>query len=107
MKGTTRTWSPKGALDTPYKRAKQEWDDRIGDAVIQARNWRLATFAVVLLIAMPSLIGLIYVGTLPKKVPHIVEVAHTVEPSEKAGRVTPLQRPRSNTISRDLSRRPG
>jgi type IV secretion system protein VirB5 len=75
MKGTTRTWSPKGALDTPYKRAKQEWDDRIGDAVIQARNWRLATFAVLLFIAMPSLIGLLYVGTLPKKVPHIVEVA--------------------------------
>ena len=75
MKGTTRTWSPKGALDTPYKRAKQEWDERIGDAVVQAKNWRLATFAVLLFIAMPAIAGLIYVGTLPKEVPHIIEVA--------------------------------
>jgi type IV secretion system protein VirB5 len=75
MKGTTRTWSPKGALDTPYKRAKQEWDERIGDAVIQAKNWRLATFAVLLFIAMPAIAGLIYVGSLPKEVPHIIEVA--------------------------------
>jgi type IV secretion system protein VirB5 len=75
MKGTTRKWSPKGELDTPYKRAKQEWDERIGDAAVQAKNWRLATFAVLLFVAMPSLIGLAYVGSLPKQVPHIVEVA--------------------------------
>ena len=26
---------------TPYLRAQQEWDDRIGAIVVQARNWRL------------------------------------------------------------------
>ena len=28
---------------TPYQRAAQDWDDRIGSARVQARNWRLAT----------------------------------------------------------------
>jgi len=29
---------------TPYQRAAQVWDDRIGSARVQARNWRLAFF---------------------------------------------------------------
>ena len=29
---------------TPYQRAAQIWDDRIGSARIQAKNWRLAFF---------------------------------------------------------------
>lgn len=28
--------------ETPYQRAAQVWDDRIGSARVQARNWRLA-----------------------------------------------------------------
>src|SRR3546814_2444552 len=30
--------------ETPYQRAGQVWDDRIGSARTQARNWRLAAF---------------------------------------------------------------
>ena len=30
---------------TPYQRAAQVWDDRIGSARVQARNWRLMAFA--------------------------------------------------------------
>jgi len=29
---------------TPYQRAGQAWDDRIGSARVQARNWRLMAF---------------------------------------------------------------
>jgi len=29
------------APETPYQRAAQAWDDRIGSARVQARNWRL------------------------------------------------------------------
>ncbi len=29
---------------TPYQRAQQIWDDRIGSARVQAKNWRLAFF---------------------------------------------------------------
>lgn len=72
---TGKVWTPKGQLDTIYKRASQEWDMRIGDAAIQAKNWRIATFATLLLVAFPSVCGMIYLGSLPKMVPHIVEVA--------------------------------
>ena len=32
--------------ETPYQRAGQAWDDRIGSARVQARNWRLAFFGM-------------------------------------------------------------
>ena len=31
--------------ETPYLRAAQQWDHRIGDARAQARNWRLMAFS--------------------------------------------------------------
>lgn len=42
--------------ETPYARARQEWDDRIGSARVQAKNWRtmalLALLASILLIIL-------------------------------------------------------
>lgn len=32
---------------TPFQRARQEWDDRIGAPVVQAKNWRLMALAQV------------------------------------------------------------
>jgi len=69
----TTQWQPDGPLDTPYRRARQEWDARMGNALVHAKNWRVATFAsmgAVLLMAG----GMIYLGALPKAVPHIIEV---------------------------------
>lgn len=45
------------APETPYMRARQEWDHRIGDARVQAKNWRLVAvfslfIAAVLLVAL-------------------------------------------------------
>lgn len=34
---------------TPYQRAAQVWDDRIGSARVQAKNWRLAFFGCLIL----------------------------------------------------------
>jgi type IV secretory pathway VirB9-like protein len=34
---------------TPYQRAAQAWDDRIGSARVQAKNWRLAFFGTLAL----------------------------------------------------------
>lgn len=35
--------------ETPYQRAQQEWDDRIGSARVQAKNWRIvAVFSLVI-----------------------------------------------------------
>jgi type IV secretory pathway TrbF-like protein len=68
-------WVADGEADTPYMRARQEWDKRMGSALVHARNWRLATFcalgAVIFAIA-----GMVYLGQLPKAVPHIIEVDH-------------------------------
>jgi type IV secretion system protein VirB5 len=35
--------------ETPYQRAAQVWDDRIGSARVQAHNWRLAFFGTLAL----------------------------------------------------------
>jgi len=35
--------------ETPYQRAGQIWDDRIGSARVQAKNWRLAFFGMLVL----------------------------------------------------------
>lgn len=37
---------------TPYQRAQQEWDMRIGAARVQAKNWRLCAFFSLLLTAI-------------------------------------------------------
>ena len=37
------------AAETPYQKAGQIWDDRIGSARVQAKNWRLAFFGALLM----------------------------------------------------------
>lgn len=37
--------------ETPYQRAAQAWDERIGSARVQARNWRLMALGELALIA--------------------------------------------------------
>ena len=36
---------------TPYQKAAQVWDERIGSARVQARNWRLMAFGSLILSA--------------------------------------------------------
>ena len=69
----TTQWIPDGPLDTPYRRARQEWDARMGSALVHARSWRLATFACMSALLLATG-GMIYLGALPKAVPHIIEV---------------------------------
>jgi type IV secretory pathway TrbF-like protein len=68
-----KNWSPDKPLDTRYRKARQEWDTRMGSAIAQARNWRLATLFSLGLVLL-SLLGMIYLGAQPKAVPHIVQV---------------------------------
>lgn len=65
-------------IRTPFLRARQEWDERIGTAVVQKSNWqRLAvalTLAVVILcLAVAFLAGRVTV------LPYVVEVGETGE----------------------------
>ena len=60
-------------LDTPYQRASQAWDDRIGSARVQARNWRLMAFGS-LVLAAGLAGGLLWQGSHSSVTPWVVEV---------------------------------
>jgi type IV secretion system protein TrbF len=58
---------------TPYQRAAQVWDDRIGSARVQARNWRLMAFAS-LFLAGGFAAALIWQSARGTVVPWVVQV---------------------------------
>jgi len=58
---------------TPYQRAGQVWDERIGSARAQARNWRLMAFGGLALSAGLSC-GLLWQSLQSHVVPYVVEV---------------------------------
>lgn len=59
--------------ETPYQRAGQVWDERIGSARVQARNWRLMAFGGLLLSTGLSA-GLLWQSMQSRVVPYVVEV---------------------------------
>lgn len=59
--------------DTPYQRAGQLWDDRIGSARVQARNWRLMAFGG-LFLATGLASALVWQSLQSRIVPYVVEV---------------------------------
>lgn len=59
--------------ETPYQRAGQLWDERIGSARVQARSWRLMAFGCLFLTAGTS--GALAWQSLQSRViPYVVEV---------------------------------
>ncbi|CDX22702.1 putative conjugal transfer protein trbF [Mesorhizobium sp. ORS 3324] len=71
--------------ETPYQKAAQVWDERIGSARVQARNWRYMAFGSLILSA--GLAGsLVWQSTQGTVVPWVVQVdtqgqAQTVAPA--------------------------
>lgn len=59
--------------ETPYQRAGQLWDDRIGSARVQARNWRLASFGSMSLALMLGA-GMIWLASQSRVTPYVVQV---------------------------------
>ena len=59
--------------DTPYQRAGQLWDERIGSARVQARNWRLMAFGT-LAVSTAMSGALIWQSLQSRVVPYVVEV---------------------------------
>lgn len=59
--------------ETPYQRAAQAWDERIGSARVQAKNWRLMAFgSLALSIGLAG--GLVWQSTHGSIVPWVVQV---------------------------------
>jgi type IV secretory pathway TrbF-like protein len=76
--------------ETPYQRAAQAWDERIGSARVQARNWRLACFASLGLSGMLAC-GMIWQAARGTITPWVVQVdklgeAQAVAPANAAFR---------------------
>ena len=76
--------------ETPYQRAAQAWDDRIGSARVQARNWRLIAFGNLILSAGLGS-GLIWQSASGTIVPWVVQVdklgqAQAIAPAHAAYR---------------------
>lgn len=59
--------------ETPYQRAAQAWDDRIGSARVQARSWRLAFFGA-LTLSGGLAAGLVWQSARGTIVPWVVQV---------------------------------
>ncbi|MEZ0242939.1 MAG: conjugal transfer protein TrbF [Sphingomonas sp.] len=81
--------------ETPYQRASQAWDDRIGSARVQARNWRLAAFGSLGLSAVLAG-GLVWQASRGTITPWIVQVdklgeAQAVAPAQAGYRPTDPQ----------------
>jgi len=57
----------------PYLNARREWDERNGDYIARARNWRLAAFCAFGIAAL-AVIGVIWIGSRSKIQPYVVQV---------------------------------
>jgi type IV secretion system protein TrbF len=72
---------------TPYQRAAQVWDDRLGSARTQAKNWRLMAFGC-LTLSVGLAAGLIKLSSESRITPYVVEIdklgqAQAVGPAER------------------------
>jgi len=81
------------AATTPYQKAKQEWDERIGVTAVQAKNWRFIAF-LSLIISILLLIMLIISLSMDDSKVFVAQVTKTgqvvnVVPLQKA--YTPTQ----------------
>lgn len=73
---TPISMKPISAPATAYQRAQEEWDNRIGSARVQARNWRLAALSMTGVAAL-AIGGMIYQATRSSVVPYVVQVNST------------------------------
>jgi type IV secretion system protein VirB5 len=81
--------------ETPYQKAAQVWDDRIGSARVQAMNWRLMAFGSLVLSAGFAA-ALVWQSARGTVVPWVVQVdslghAQTVAPATADYRATDPQ----------------
>lgn len=72
FRSPARSFAPEQA-DTPYRRAQQEWDARMGSAVLSARAWRMIAFGSLALAGIMA-ISLTAIAMQKRTFVHVVEV---------------------------------
>ena len=69
-------------VQTPYLRARQEWDERFGDQIKSRNNWRLAAF-LSMATALVCVTGMVAIGYRSNTVPYVVAL-------DDVGRAVPV-----------------
>ncbi len=95
FKRSTTTYGETPVPETPYQRAAQVWDERIGSARVQARNWRFMAFGC-LALAVGLSGGVVWQAGRSTITPYVVEVdtlgdVRTVGPAVAAYEPTDAQ----------------
>lgn len=67
--------------NSPYARPAQEWDDRIGSARVQAKNWRLAFFGALGITAV-SVASNVYLATSTRVATYVVPLSEVGKPGK-------------------------
>ncbi|WP_207886936.1 conjugal transfer protein TrbF [Pseudomonas sp. 30_B] len=87
---------------TPYQAAAQAWDERIGSARVQAKNWRLMAFGC-LALALLMAGGLVWRSAQSIVTPYVVEVDRTGQVRAVGEAATPY-RPADAQVAYHLAR---
>lgn len=87
---------------TPYQKAAQVWDERLGSARVQARNWRLMALGCVLLATVSTGDSIWRRTEGTAAVPYLVEIADGEVQSVRKAR--PLGDPADQNIANQLIR---
>src|ERR1700732_4602472 len=87
---------------TPYQKAAQVWDERIGSARVQARNWRLMAFGCLVLSGGVAA-RLIWQPTQGTITPWVVEVDHLGQ-AQAVAPASPFYQPTDPQIAFHLAR---
>ena len=67
---------------SPYVRARQEWDERFGDQIKSKNNWRLAAFTS-MATTLLCVTGMVAIGYRSNTVPYVVAL-------DDVGRAVPV-----------------
>lgn len=70
---TTKDYGTDALWGNRYLNAKQEYDQRVGEARHQAANWRIATFLVTIALII-CIGGLIYQSGKSKVIPYVIQI---------------------------------
>ena len=73
FKRATTTYGRTEPAVTPYQKAAQVWDERIGSARLQARNWRIMAFGC-LLLSLGLSGGVVWQAGRSTITPYVVEI---------------------------------
>ena len=76
-----------GGSNNPYLNARREWDERYGDAISRAHNWKMMALGAVA-VAGIAVAGIAYIGAQSKIQPFVVTIDKMGNPIAMAQPVT-------------------